>query len=978
MKRLLPTLKGCARMLPSTAMAIAALTAGSVTATATDPGRPKAVDYSAISYEWTDTEGHTHISTLDRKAETYEQIVALLKEIYTNPAVPGFVKDPVGYGADYAEDRNENVEVKYAPCTRAPYAMPADMEVPVPVEGATALLVELKDDYKYDQNEDKSAEVLLKKVKAVSVLTKQMYIGEDVGSKNPGYLFNYVGTLDKFFIITKGSNRVPKGNPEGFAPFFQMFEEFSPSNTGPIYDAFTDMNSGRQFPVDHNCSTIMGQNHIVVMTGENADGDPHAVNFLFYLPDKRFAGDSRTNDRVHYYEWYTYYSEGHKPFVFFSKIFAAINEVPEADPAAGKARVKVEWKSTYKDVSKSQVPEEFYVYRVVDDVIQPHPLSLSEFDIDTAAHPSDMRIDDMIGAIISTGPDCSIFVKEDMRSISYNVRYIVLGRRWGSDFELTESNVVTACIPAADGPGDLEIRINGHGMSQYDASRELNNYSNSVSLLDHNVSGGRKLLRRHVSLKNGDNPDPVFILRRVNVKDGEIAGDPVEVARMKVINEEEKYDVVDGEHYLYTAQIIYAAGVDVAGLPLYATFKSKKSQSEVADIDMPVEALSAQGDMLAMFTDRFSVSTRNGDQSRAYGYYVEYVPEAGTSGDGRMDRTLSNMVEVTVPVRELRVGVIPYTAEEIAADRDADNLLPAANPTVWIETRSNPNVSQYVVTNMTTGERVAKVVRMATGRLEVSRADADGKWQACGSIENGYYAHPVVELISPVEPGDGFSLSLVYNNGNTYGNRRVVMEAMPGVSADEDGIFKHGFVDDTNPVDYQYHSAVLWSAVNASVQGTANPDGSHIIAGYRVWQTHDSENDYTLIWGLEGDGEDIPAGADTWGVAARGFVSHVATQQNPVTVDHKVRMYSVVPAAMRIPREENGAADAVYAVSDASISRTVTSLDNLTTGVDGIETPGGNVEYRYFDLTGREIKASDLSRGVYIRVGAGKSEKIIL
>lgn len=969
MKRKLPILKGMVRCLSATAIAFIALNAGAATSNGLS-GISESVDYGAITYEWTDAKGNTHVSNLAEKADSYPQIVALLKEVYTNPAVPGFVKDPIGYGADFTTDRNENVKVKYAPCTDAPYNMPADMKVTVPVEGATALLVELKDNYV--ENRNLSAEEYLKEIKAVSVLTKSMYIGEKDGSLNPGHLFNYVGTLNKFFIITKGCNRVPKNNAEGFGPFFMMYEEFSPSNTGAMYNVFSDMNAGKQFSVDHNCSTIMGQDHIMVMGEEGSSKTDFPVNFLFYLPDYRFAGDSRTNGGSNQ-EWYTYYSPDHKPFVFFSKITAAINEIPVADAASGKALIKLEWKSTYKEVSKSQVPEEFYIYRVVNDVIQPHPLAISEFDIDTAAHPADMYVEPTTGAIVSTGADCSIFVKEDMRSISYDVRYIVLGRRLGSDFELTESNVVTACVPAADGPGNLEIRIDGFGVSQYDAENERNNYRNSVSLLDHNVAGARKLLRRHVMLNNGDNAHPVFILNRVNVKNGEISGRPVVVAHMQVISEEEKYDVVDGDHYLYTARITYSGNGDISGLPVKATFKSMKSQTDVADADMPVEALANNGDMLAMFTDRFSESTSLGEQAEAYGYYVEYTPDAASPAAARMDRTLSNMVEVTVPVRELKVGIMPYTFDEISADLDAENPLPATPAAIWIETRSNPNVSQYVVTDVTDHSEVAKLTRMATGRLVASRMNAEGNWEECGSIENGYNAHPVIELAKPVAAGEELSLSLVYNNGNTYGNRRVVMPEMPSVRIDDAGIFKQGFVD---PATFRYFSSLSWSAVNALPEGSADPDNDHVIAGYRSWHTHGDTDEHTLVWGLDGDAGEIPTDAGTEGLTYTWFNAHVASGGNPVSVEQKVRMYSLVPASMRIPRE-GARTEACYAVSDASKTIMTEQSENLPTGVENVEMPDGNTEYRYYDLTGREISPSAISKGVYIRVGGGKSEKII-
>lgn len=52
-------------------------------------------------------------------------------------------------------------------------------------------------------------------------------------------------------------------------------------------------------------------------------------------------------------------------------------------------------------------------------------------------------------------------------------------------------------------------------------------------------------------------------------------------------------------------------------------------------------------------------------------------------------------------------------------------------------------------------------------------------------------------------------------------------------------------------------------------------------------------------------------------------------------------------------------------------------VESLPTGVENIELPSGSEDYRYYDLTGREVKASELTKGVYIRTKGGKSEKII-
>lgn len=65
--------------LLTTVVAFVALAAGTPAASAA-PGTTQSVDYASISYQWTDTLGNVHVSTLDQKADTHNQIVALLKE----------------------------------------------------------------------------------------------------------------------------------------------------------------------------------------------------------------------------------------------------------------------------------------------------------------------------------------------------------------------------------------------------------------------------------------------------------------------------------------------------------------------------------------------------------------------------------------------------------------------------------------------------------------------------------------------------------------------------------------------------------------------------------------------------------------------------------------------------------------------------------------------------------------------------------
>lgn len=88
--------------------------------------RVGAFDYSSVSYQWTDDSGVAHTSKLSDKATDYNQIFALLCEVYTNPAVPGTLN----------VDGVEGTDVDYT-ANKPAYITAA--KVATPVEGLTCM-----------------------------------------------------------------------------------------------------------------------------------------------------------------------------------------------------------------------------------------------------------------------------------------------------------------------------------------------------------------------------------------------------------------------------------------------------------------------------------------------------------------------------------------------------------------------------------------------------------------------------------------------------------------------------------------------------------------------------------------------------------------------------------------------------------------------------------------------------------------------
>lgn len=1102
-----------------------------------DPSWKYDYDYfKEITYEWTDSEGYVHKSNLTESATEYEQIVAMLREVYMNPFVPGFVKDPAGW--EDPASKNEYINVPYEPCIAPhnPYGMTGKFVIPVPIEGMTALIVELKDDYKYeganktygvykpvlDENgnpkiDDNGNEVLeldyldpvkmLKQIKAVTLLTESLRIDGDPDEPNTadqGYLFNYVGMLDKFFVITKGNNRIASNSQlddahtnilVGHAPFYNMFEEFSPSNSGPTYKVYENLGEKFQFSVDHNCTSIMNQNHIMSMSPEGKS-EEYPMNFMFFVPDYRFTGDSRrhgsptdgsTNSEA--YEYYTYYNSGHMPYFFFYDIEAKIVGKPDynqdivegteirqgyiddrenplaftdenGDPIP-YAKVLLEWESTYNTVVGFRAEEEFDVYRVVNDVIQNEPLKKSEYTINRAYYVTTEDVDgtkletplklnadiDKDPTLITEKRVCQIYIKEEIPFLSKDVFYIVKGRRYPSDFELMESNIVRTRILGSSTTETLSIEIAGNPVSKYDMNQQKNEYSNAITLYEPTQADLRdtnnKILRAgHIQspkvkgrgeedFTNTDTPGTEFILKRFDTSGEEYAKD---VAKMTVTQKE--YEGGNGwGAYVYTAKISYVELTDEDAtnkyhLPLEAQFKSAAKYPGNENVDeerAPIMALDKNNDIfssdetnidtdvdannqrvrgfLVKFTDIFSADTSNGDHPGAYYYYLTYHAsvDVDPSNDNiDMRRTAySNQIYVSVPVRSLKVGYMPYSEEEILSDSrgNPNGLLPVNKPGIQFETRSNPSLINYTVYDVNTGKSVVHVTRMPTGQLNVQRRNERDRLVDYSKENHSYWTKIPVEMDCNPTPSDEFVLVITYLNSNTYGNSYYSLHSRPEPEFYWREI-KYDRESENGGGKHIYKARTAFGSKN--LEGPESAENYEVF-NYRLWgqENFDEENlhddNYKLIsaFGEDYGREDVPARAIrryTQGLDGTidheyEFESHEASEETPVNFKHYLRLYAKIPDSLNIKYDDSPNANNVtpqvdmdnspgYILADTEQDIKTTDRNGISTSLERLPVDDG-IDH-YYDPSGRELDPENLPSGVIIRVRGGKVDKIII
>lgn len=311
-------------------------------------------DFAAITYDWTDANGDEHKNTpMNQPATTPEQMIALMKAVYTNPNVPGNIyrgytaageheTDLVSYPAigtvsnnyEYSDSYGWGIPNVNDICRigSSYYLNPTDY---LPnKEGLTVLLVEMNDK---DVAEAKATEYglpttisgdnstyqstssytdLVQKFdvmfKSVRVLTSSKNIG---AGETGGTLFKIdCDKMNRFFLLGKGrlrayysentkmeadggSYQVMDNSSINMGPFYKMFEQFSPNvaTTGTsaetdIYQKLVNMES---YSVIHDCvsvPTVDGHHEFNLYgVGSPSDDCQDVRDMMLFIPERRMT-----------------------------------------------------------------------------------------------------------------------------------------------------------------------------------------------------------------------------------------------------------------------------------------------------------------------------------------------------------------------------------------------------------------------------------------------------------------------------------------------------------------------------------------------------------------------------------------------------------------------------------------------------------------------------------------------------------------
>lgn len=385
--------------------------------------------FEGIEYTWTDSDGKSHTSTLADIATEPEQIIAMIKEIYTNKDIPGnYTRGFTSAGAKdvYADVNYAGVGTIDATVSSSSisysyedgygwnisgnlksgnngdyyYCYMDSTQYKPNNEGVTLLLVEINDVFdnaSVQANNKTLKEYIQSAIKSVRVVTQAKRTGTGY---NKGTLFNIdCDKMNKFYFMAKGQLRwihnsywaASKlfcanpcyiydnsyyGNVDGFYDdrsfqiFYNMFEEFSPvvntSSTAQT-DIYKDLVNMDSFSVVHDCMGVPYMGHQFEMYGSDSEAaDCQDVrDLMFFVPDYRMMYWSGRDNSNA--PKYQRYMNYNQSHAPTMGLYVIIQDTVEAVTRADDYfKLKLTWDSNMDEFMPGD-QQEYQLYQVVTD-----------------------------------------------------------------------------------------------------------------------------------------------------------------------------------------------------------------------------------------------------------------------------------------------------------------------------------------------------------------------------------------------------------------------------------------------------------------------------------------------------------------------------------------------------------------------------------------------------------------------------------
>ena len=229
--------------------------------------------------------------------------------------------------------------------------------------GYTVMLVKLQDEFpegdvpEYTADEDALKTFFTNYVKEIDLLTDGLRVDE--GHDDAGTVFAYTGDVNRFYFIGKGKLAYGKSLfefPFDRAPFYSMYEEFSPYVAGGSEDHsdfYEKMKQGKTYPIIHDCEGVIYLDHYFSMSGAQGVTENRVNCLVFYIPDNRGISS----------EWQNYDPE-HQPTVGMYMIDLYADVQPSATQT-DYYTVTVDWFSNLDTLTHTDnIPQTYKLYEI--------------------------------------------------------------------------------------------------------------------------------------------------------------------------------------------------------------------------------------------------------------------------------------------------------------------------------------------------------------------------------------------------------------------------------------------------------------------------------------------------------------------------------------------------------------------------------------------------------------------------------------
>lgn len=593
--------------------ALAAVAFLSATLNAQPVVKPKSF-YEGRTYTWTNANGGIVTSNLADPATDPRQIMALLKEVYTNKEIPGIWQ--CGYTADGEREGDIDYTIDNGWYSNDPiydaYGI-LEGDYKPNEEGYTTLIVKVKDDWKpvmkQNLSQNETLNYIANSIESVQILTDGVYIpatGAD-GKKNPnpGAVYRLSGNANRLFFMTKGRGRaVPGWNSyeviRSYAPFNGMFEEYSPvavSGGQVVENFYTKLVDGDIFKVEHDCSSVPGNEHYFCMMGAKGTKKFDVTDLIVTIPDYRLWYWNQRDKQGTSNMIYTNYHKSYAP----SLGLYGIQLKATATPAAGdEYTVELKWTSTLNEITGNEIDQRFKVWvRAEDGGLEP--------------------LLDANGNQVEIAPgetfEYNYNVKQGFEG--REITYVVSGQPTDAlfiNYKEAYSNDDKVFIPGLDPDEGLRLSIGTTSTSDYNLATETNQYKNLITI-DHN------LVNTHVKYGNLQAGSKLAFYRYDVDRNSEAKK---KIAELEIVSVDKREN--GSKYYLdYKYNLSFFNQKNEATPKTNLTGATYSLETNYDYTENTTKEIDFNGFKINSFNDEFCASTATNDHPATYEYRASFT-----------------------------------------------------------------------------------------------------------------------------------------------------------------------------------------------------------------------------------------------------------------------------------------------------------------------------------------------------------------